>query len=140
MANKVRLATKAEYQAAVAEGREERRRGLHALSARFDRSSRRIILELTNGHLFGIPVARLRDLRGVSDAELAKVELWGGGTMLYWEDLEIAHGVPELILDTFKPRHLAQHFGRAGGRVSSRAKARAARKNGALGGRPRTRS
>jgi hypothetical protein len=126
-----------EYQAAVERGRRDRRRGLHALSATFDRPRRTILLQLTNGYLFGIPVERLREIRRASDDDLSEVELLGGGSVLHWEELDADYSVPALILSALRPRDIASHLGRAGGRVTSRAKARAARANGAKGGRPR---
>jgi hypothetical protein len=61
----------------------------------------------------------------------------GGGTILHWEALDADYSVPALILSTVGATDIARHFGRAGGRVTSDAKAEAARVNGAKGGRPR---
>jgi hypothetical protein len=132
-----RSAKDREYAVAEARGRRERAAGLHATAARFDATNRRVVLDLTSGYSFGIPVARLREIRDATDAELREAEVVGGGTILHWESLDADYSVPALILSAVGTKDIARHFGRAGGKVTSDAKAEAARLNGAKGGRPR---
>jgi Protein of unknown function (DUF2442) len=126
-----------EYAMARAAAERERAAGLHATGVHFDAAKRRVVLELTSGYIFGIPVARLPEIRDASDAELAEAEVLGAGTLLHWESLDADYSVPALILSVVGTRNIARQLGRAGGKSTSEAKADAARRNGAKGGRPR---
>lgn len=126
-----------EYAAAIALGKRERAAGLRAQRAHFDAASRRVILDLISGFSFGIPLARLPEVSRATDAELGEVEVVGAGSILHWENLDADYSVPALILSAVGTKDIARHFGRAGGKVTSDAKAEAARANGAKGGRPR---
>src|SRR3954468_16074719 len=83
-----RFATVRDHPVAKARGFRERAAGLHATAARFDAPSRRIVLELTSGYSFGIPIARLLEIRNEPDGELRKVAIIGAGTILHWESLD----------------------------------------------------
>lgn len=63
--------------------------GLRALSARYDRRATRMLLELSNGCLFGFPVSRVAALAAASPAQLAAVEVSPGGRALRWEALDV---------------------------------------------------
>ena len=126
-----------EYARAEALGRRERAAGLHATGVHFDAAQRRVVLELTSGYTFGIPIARLPEIRNASDAELAEAEVLGAGTLLHWESLDADYSVPGLILSAVGTKSIARQLGRAGGKSTSDAKADAARRKGAKGGRPR---
>ena len=106
--------------------------GLHATSARYDRRGHRILLELTNGYLLGIPVQTLPHLAGATRAQLADVELSPHGAGLHFPAVDADYSVPGLVLAM-----TAREIGRRGGRAKSAAKAESARANGARGGRPR---
>ena len=126
-----------EYVAAEALGRRERAAGLRANRAHFDRATRRVVLDLISGYSFGIPLARLPEVSRATDADLAEVEVLGGGSVLHWESLDADYSVQALILSAVGTRSIARQLGRMGGRATSPAKADAARQNGAKGGRPR---
>lgn len=129
-----------EYAAARALGERDRAAGLHATGVHFDAAQKRVILELTSGYIFGIPIARLPEIRDASDAELGEAEVLGAGTLLHWETLDADYSVPALILSAVGTKSIARQLGRAGGKSTSDAKADAARRNGAKGGRPRLRA
>jgi hypothetical protein len=126
-----------EYAAAEARGRRQRAAGLHATAVFFDESRQRVVLELTSGYSIGIPLARFREISHAPLAQLREAELVGAGTALHWESLDADYSVPALVLAAIGTKDIARHFGRAGGKATSRAKAKAARSNGAKGGRPR---
>lgn len=113
----------------------ERSSGLRATSVRYDRRAGRIVLELTNGFLLGIPVATMSHLKNATAFELAAAELSPEGGALRFDALDADYSVPGLVLSM-----TAREVGRHGGAVRSVAKAKAARANGAKGGRPRTHS
>lgn len=106
----------------------------HAVRARYDRRSRRIVIELTNGSLFAFPAGLAQGLAGASPEALGEIELSGGGYGLHWPSLDVDLTVPGLLAGIFgTARWMAANAGRA----TSPAKAAAARRNGAKGGRPR---
>jgi hypothetical protein len=124
---------------------EAERRGARALraeprarAARYDRKTGRVLVELTNGCSFAFPARKAQGLERASDAELAQVEVLGLGLGLHWEKLDVDLSVPGLLAGLFgtkayMDRQRAAHAGAA----TSAAKAAAARRNGAKGGRPR---
>lgn len=117
--------------AATSRGVDIRAAGLLASSARYDRARRRIVLELTNGFLLGVPVESLRGLSKATATQLAAVEVSAQGTTLTFPSLDADYSVAGLVLSL-----AARENGRRGGAVTSRAKIDAARANGAKGGRP----
>ena len=54
-----RITIAEEIRAARARDARERALGLRALSARYDRRATRVLVELSNGCLFGFPVSRV---------------------------------------------------------------------------------
>ena len=122
-----------------------RRRGaaLHltepsAVQARYEPANGRVIVELANGCAFAFPARALQGLAEASDAELAGVEVTGGGHGLCWESLDADFTVPGLLMGLFGTRAwMAREQARRAGAATSPAKAAAARENGRKGGRPR---
>jgi hypothetical protein len=109
-----------------------------ARAARYDRRTGRLHVELTNGCSFAFPARSAQGLERASDAELARVEVLGLGLGLHWERLDVDLSVPGLLAGllgtkAYMDRQRAAHAGAA----TSPAKAAAARRNGAKGGRPR---
>jgi hypothetical protein len=105
-----------------------------ATRARYDRRARRIVIDLTNGSLFAFPVELGQGLAGASAEALGDIELSGGGYGLHWPQLDVDLSVPGLLAGAFGT---ARWMAAQAGRASSPAKAAAARRNGAKGGRPR---
>ena len=104
-----------------------------AVSARYDRRSGRVIVELTNGCVFAFPSRLAQGLETATQQQLGEVEVWGAGYGLHWEALDADLSVPGLLSGLFGTKaHMARHAGRA----KSPAKAAASRANGAKGGRP----
>ena len=116
--------------------RRERRQGLRAVAARYHRAARRVTLELTNGYSFAFPVTAIRALDRATPAQLAAVELDASGGALRWNSLDIDVSVPGLLLSALGVDERLRHLASLAGRVSTDAKARAARANGRKGGRP----
>lgn len=126
--------SQAQIDRANAAGRELAAAVPHAVRARYDRRSRRIVIELTNGSLFAFPAELAQGLAGASPEALGEIELSGGGYGLHWPSLDVDLTVPGLLAGIFgTARWMAANAGRA----TSPAKAAAARRNGAKGGRPR---
>lgn len=127
----------AQIPAARAAEKRDRRGGLRATSARYDRKSSRVILETTKDYLFGFPVSAIPALAKATPKQLARIQLDPGGSGLHWEELDADLSVPGLFLSSLGRREKLTEFARAAGKTKSPAKAAASRKNGAKGGRPR---
>jgi hypothetical protein len=127
----------AQIPAARARERRERKRGLRATSARYDRTTGRVVLELTNGCSFAFPTRAIPALQSASASELVTVEIDPSGGALRWDDLDVDLSVPSLLLSAVGVDERLRHFASLAGRVRSDAKARAARTNGKKGGRPK---
>ena len=127
--------TDAQIDAALERGALARKSEPRAASARYDRPTGRVIVELTNGAAFAFPAALLQELEAASPDQLAQVEVLGVGHGLHWEALDVDLTVPGLLAGVFGTQ---SHLARKAGQATSLAKAAAARSNGAKGGRPRT--
>ena len=108
-----------------------------AASARYNRETGRVEVELRDGCLFAFPAAMAQGLRGAAPEALEEVEVTPTGTGLHWEGLDADLHVGSLLMGVFGTAAWMRELGRAGGRSRSDAKAAAARENGRKGGRPR---
>ncbi|HWW26600.1 MAG TPA: DUF2442 domain-containing protein [Caulobacter sp.] len=105
-----------------------------ATSARYDQSTGRIVVELTNGSAFAFPARLGQGLENATDEQLAEVAVRSSGYGLHWATLDVDLSIPGLAAGIFGTK---AHMARLAGRSWSPAKAAAARANGAKGGRPR---
>lgn len=126
----------AQIPAARAREARERKRGLRAVSATYHRRTRRVVLELTNGYSFAFPVTAIRALDSATPAQLAAVEVDPSGAALRWSSLDVDLSIPGLLLSALGVDERLRHLASLAGRVSTDAKAKAARENGLKGGRP----
>lgn len=127
--------TDAQIDAALERGALARSSEPRASSARYDRPTGRVTVELTNGAAFAFPAALVRELEAATHDQLAQVEILGVGHGLHWEALDVDLTVPGLLAGVFGTQ---SHLARKAGQTTSPAKAAAARNNGAKGGRPKT--
>lgn len=115
----------------------ERKNGRRAVAAHYDRETGRVMMELTNGFVFGFPAKTISALARATADQLAAVTLSPGGSGLHWEELDVDLSVPGLLLSSIGRSEKLSELARLAGRATSPAKAAAARANGAKGGRPR---
>ncbi len=127
-----------QYAEATKRGKEELAKGTHAIAARYDKSSKRIVVELANGATLLIPARLIEGLQKASPKDLSEIEILGVGSGLYWPNLEIDIGIAGLLKGIFGTKAWMAELGRAGGKATTEAKRTASRANGRLGGRPRT--
>jgi len=131
----------AEILAQIPAAREREREAIRteprASRARYDRTTGRIEVELTNGCAFAFPPELADALQGAEAADLADVSVELGGEGLHWERLDADLLVPDLMRGVFGSERWMREIGRTLGRARSDAKARASRVNGRKGGRPR---
>jgi hypothetical protein len=109
-----------------------------AVSARYDRRTRRIVVNLNTGVQVAFPPRLAEGLAGASPADLSQIEISPAGLGLHWPKLDADIYVPALMQGVFGSRNwMAARLGAVGGRARSGAKTAAARENGRKGGRPR---
>jgi hypothetical protein len=102
----------AEWAKAEERGRVEMATKPRALSARFDRKSGRIVVELVNGSLFEFPARLAQGLQSATDDQLAEVEILGVGFGLHWEALDADLKVESLMAGRFgSTRYMIDRFG-----------------------------
>lgn len=130
--------TDAEFEAAEARGRKILETEPRAASARYDRATGRVVVDLVNGCTYAFPAQLVQDLQGASHDDLANVQVEGLGLSLHWPALDADLYVPALVAGIFGTRDwMAKELARRAGQAKSPAKAAAARANGLKGGRPR---
>jgi hypothetical protein len=110
-----------------------------AVAARYRRSTGKLEVAYANGVLLSVPVGLIQELQLVgvaSDADLAKIEIWGAGHDLYFPRLDVFVHTPSLLMGVFGTSAWMRELARGLGSAKSPAKAAAARANGLKGGRP----
>lgn len=120
----------------------EASRGKHpdepsAKEVRYDAGSRRVVLELSNGTTFIVPVELIQDLQEATEDDLADVRLLGSGFAIAWNRLNADALISNLLMGVFGTQRWMSELGKTGGKSTSEAKKAAARMNGKKGGRPR---
>jgi hypothetical protein len=130
--------TDAEFEAAETRGHKMLETEPRATSARYDRKSGRVVIELVNGCTYAFPTQLVQDLQGASHDDLTNVEVEGLGFDLHWPTLDADLYVPALVAGIFGTREwMKKELARRAGQAKTPAKAAAARANGSKGGRPR---
>jgi hypothetical protein len=109
-----------------------------AAAARYEPATGRVHVELANGCSFAFPARKVEGLEDADDAALADIEVLGRGVGLHWAALDVDVSVPGLLAGLFGTRAwMDRRRAARAGAARSPAKAAAARRNGAKGGRPR---
>jgi hypothetical protein len=122
---------------AVREAREAERIEPRADFVSYDATRGLVLVEMTSGFVFGFAPERAPGLAGASAEQLAAVRISPGGDGLHWDALDAHLSLGGLVETAFNLREWAPRYL---GQRTSEAKARAARENGAKGGRPRKRA
>lgn len=133
----------AEGQTATAAYLDATRRGIRERSAspipvsvRYDLSSRRVVVEFSNGSAFWVPAHALQGLESASDEDLSEVELLGE-TGLHWERLDVDFRISGLMAGIFGTAAFMEASRRDGPSQASAGGA-VSRADGAKGRRPGT--
>ncbi|MES2258674.1 MAG: DUF2442 domain-containing protein [Pseudomonadota bacterium] len=109
-----------------------------AVSVRYDRRISRIVISLASGLQIAFAPRDVQGLEHAHPADLLDAEISPSGLGVHFPKLDADLYLPALLEGFLgSQRWMASQMGKAGGRVSSDAKAAAARENGRLGGRPR---
>lgn len=109
------------------------------VDARYDPDKDRIDLKFGAGGSMAIPRNAVPGLQRASASSLESIVVSPAGDALSWPSLDVDVYVPGLVERAFGSRLFAAATGQRGGRTRSKAKAAAAKANGAKGGRPRKR-
>jgi hypothetical protein len=113
----------------------------HAVSARYDRRTARVIVVLNTGVQLAFPARLAEGLAGAPAESLAEIEISPAGLGLHWPRLDADVYIPALLQGVFGSKSwIARELGANGGRARTEAKVAAARENGLKGGRPRKRA
>ena len=135
--SQVQRAIDSRLDAALAAGEARRAGGDLARSVAYDARRRRLQVELVSGIAIAIPVAQVECLVYAKPAAIRAVRITGKGSGLRWDALDADLSVPDLVAGCFGTRLWMKSMASRAGRVTSEAKAAAARENGKKGGRPR---
>ena len=132
------MASSDEFATAVRRAEQRRRTAPFAVSARYDRRSKRVVVRLSSG----LNVAfSARDAQGLGDAtpdELSEIEISPSGLGLHFPKRDADLYLPGLLEGFLGSRAwMAARLGAKGGKAKTPAKVAAARANGARGGRPK---
>lgn len=134
------LTTDVEIDAAIALARLREPSRPRAVAAEYRKKEDTVAVKLASGVELVIPRKLLQGLEGATPDQVAQVEIWGPGSSLHWEALDVDHYVPSLIEGVFGNRRWMSGLRKRGGAVRSEAKAQPARTNSRKGGRPRKRN
>lgn len=126
-----------QVEAAEARGRAMMEAEPRAQAVHYDAASGRVVVDLTNGCTFAFPARRVEELENATDAEIAEVEIVGMGFDLHWPTRDADLSLRGLMNGVYGTGKWMSELARRAGRITSPAKAAAARANGAKGGRPR---
>jgi Protein of unknown function (DUF2442) len=124
----------------LATERGERRRASEpaAVAARYDRTRNRVVIDLSTGYEVAFAPRQAQGLERAKPTDLDIIEISPSGFGLHFPKLDADLWLPSLLEGVFGSRRwMAARLGARGGKTKSKAKARAARANGKLGGRPR---
>ncbi len=132
------MVTREEFEKANERAKELGSRVPKAVSAKYDRYIRRIVIQLSsNLGIFFSP----RDAEGLehaTPAQLAEIEISPSGYGIHFPKLDADLYLPALLEGVFgSERWVASRMGMRGGSSRSAAKTMAARTNGRKGGRPK---
>ena len=127
------------YARARALGQERAQDPSAVVDARYDPDGDLIGLKFGGGGSMAIPRRIVPGLERASASKMEAIVVSPAGDALSWPSLDVDVYIPGLVERAFGNRLFAAATGRRGGRRRSKAKARAAKANGAKGGRPRKR-
>jgi hypothetical protein len=109
-----------------------------AVSARYDRRSGRIVVDLSSRLSVSFSPRDAQGLERAKPSQLEEIEITPSGFGIHFPKLDADFYVPGLLEGLLGSRKwMATRLGQVGGQSRSRAKRAASRSNGKLGGRPK---
>jgi len=132
------MPTDKEIESANKRGEQMRREFPHAVTARYERSSGKVMIELSSKLTLSFSPQDAQGLEGAKPSELDEIELSPSGFGVHFPKLDADLYIPGLLEGLMgSKKWMAARLGQLGGQSRSRAKKAASRANGKLGGRPR---
>jgi len=129
---------KEEFEAADERARHRLARTPTITAARYDKRFGRVVIDLSSGLSLSFRPQDAQGFEKAKPAQLTKIEISPSGLGLHFPAIDADVYLPGLLEGFLGSRRwMAARLGKAGGSVTSRAKAAAVRANGKLGGRPR---
>ncbi len=132
-----------QYKQAIKRGAERLERLPSAVSAKYDKKTKRMVFEMLNGVTLLVPVRLIQGLRTDEENLLSDFELVCKGSQIHWRGLDVQFYIEDLLKGVFGTpkwmRSITEHLadiGRKGGSSKSAAKTASSRENGKKGGRP----
>ena len=111
-----------------------------AVSARYDRVSGRVVIDLSSKLSVSFSPRDAQGLEHAKPSQLDEIEISPSGFGIHFPKLDADLYVPALLEGFLgSTKWMAARLGQRGGQSQSRAKKAASRANGKLGGRPRKR-
>jgi hypothetical protein len=132
---RIRLRSIGWNEQAIRAAREADRVEPRATAITYDRNQALVLVHLRSGFMFGFPPERIPGLEGATHKKLSNARISPSGDGLHWDELDVHASLTGLMTDALNLREWAP---RSMGQVRSEAEAKAARKNGLKGGRPRS--
>jgi hypothetical protein len=127
-----------EFDEANARAANRRSAGPTAVAARYDRRLGRVIVSLSTGIDVAFAPHMAQGLEKSRPADLSVIEISPSGLGLHFPKVDADLYLPSLLEGFLgSKRWMAARLGQTGGRARTLAKAKSARANGRLGGRPR---
>ena len=109
-----------------------------AVSARYDRENRRIVIRLSSNLDVSFSPNDAQGLEKATPSQLDEIEISPSGLGIHFPKLDADLYLPAILQGFLGSRKwMASRLGQAGGKSRSAAKKKASRANGKLGGRPR---
>lgn len=132
------MVSRSDIELANKRGEQMRRDFPHAVSARFDRVSGKVMIELSSKLTLSFSPQDAQGLEDAKPSELEEVELSPSGFGVHFPKLDADLYIPGLLEGLMgSKKWMAARLGQLGGQSRSRAKKAASRANGLKGGRPR---
>jgi len=112
----------------------------HARAVWYDRAHDAVVLLLRDGRVFGAERARIPSLADTTPRQLRTLQVTEDGAFLVLSTCDLHINVDGLVTRLLEgsPAALRRSAARSAGSTTSAAKTAAARRNGRLGGRPRS--
>ena len=108
------------------------------VSARYDRSTGRVVIHLSSKLIVSFAPEDAQGLENARPSQLNEIEISPSGFGLHFPAVDADLYVPGLLEGCLGSKSwMASRLGQIGGQATSKAKTAASRANGRLGGRPR---
>jgi len=132
------MASRDDFERADERAKDLQARVPRAVSARYDRKTGRIVIDLSSKVTMSVSPGDIEGLEDARPSQLAEIEISPSGFGLHFPAVDADLYVPGLLEGVLGSKSwIAARLGQIGGRSRSRAKKTASRANGKLGGRPR---